>query len=672
MTNRLAESTSPYLLQHADNPVDWWQWSPEAFDEARRRDVPILLSIGYSACHWCHVMAHESFEDPDTAELLNKHFVSIKVDREERPDVDAVYMEATQAMSGQGGWPMTCVLTPDGQPFHCGTYYPPTSRPGMPSFRQLLTAVIEAWQTQREEIIATGAQVVDALTQQQQRLPESTVDDELLAGAVVSLLGDYDRRRGGFGSAPKFPPSMVLEFLLRNHERTGSADALFMATHGLVAMARGGIYDQLAGGFPRYSVDANWVVPHFEKMLYDNALLLRAYAHLARRDESGLARRIATETAGFLLTGLRTPQGAFAAALDADTDGVEGLTYVWTPGQLADVLGEQDGAWAAELFTVTPEGTFEHGLSTLQLLADPADPARFASVRERLLAARALRPQPACDDKVVTGWNGLAITALAEAGVALDQPAWVEAAARAADFLLDNHLVDGRLRRTSRQGVVGTTAGVLEDYATLADGLLALHQATAQPRWLAAAVSLLDTALVHFADTSAPGVFHDTADDAERLIRRPSDPADNASPSGASALAGALLTASALAGADRADTYRSAAEQAVSRAGLLLERAPRFAGHWGTVAEAMLAGPVQVAVVGTGDDAGFGALRAAAVAHAPGGAVVLAGAPDAPGAPLLADRPLLEGAPAAYVCRGYVCDRPVGSVAELVAALRRD
>jgi hypothetical protein len=670
MTNRLADSTSPYLLQHADNPVDWWQWSDEAFAEARRRDVPILLSVGYSACHWCHVMAHESFEDPKLAELLNANFVSIKVDREERPDVDAVYMEATQAMSGHGGWPMTCLLTPDGQPFHCGTYYPPTPRQGMPSFRQLLDAVIDAWQHRRDEIVAAGAQVVEALTQQQQRLPESTVDDDLLAGAVVSLLGDYDRRRGGFGTAPKFPPSMVLEFLLRNHERTGSADSLFMATHALESMARGGIYDQLAGGFARYSVDAEWVVPHFEKMLYDNALLLRCYVHLARRSESAFARRIAAETAGFLLTSLRTPQGAFAAALDADTDGVEGLTYVWTPAQLADVLGEADGAWAAELFDVTELGTFEEGASTLQLRVDPGDTARWASVRERLLAARAERPQPACDDKVVTGWNGLAITALAEAGVALDEPGWVEAAAGAAEFLLGTHLVDGRLRRTSRQGVVGTSAGVLEDYAALADGLLALYQATAQVRWLDAAVSLLDIALARFADESAPGAFHDTADDAEALIRRPSDPADNASPAGASILAGALLTASALAGADRADRYRVAAEQAVARAGLLIERAPRFAGHWCTVAEALLAGPIQVAVVGVPGERGFDDLRAAAVAEAPGGAVVLAGAPDA--APLLADRPLLDGAAAAYVCRGYVCDRPVDSVAELVLALRRD
>jgi hypothetical protein len=671
MTNRLADSTSPYLLQHAENPVDWWPWCAEAFEEARERDVPVFLSVGYSACHWCHVMAHESFEDADTAALLNKHFVSIKVDREERPDVDAVYMEATQAMSGQGGWPMTCLLTPDGQPFHCGTYYPPTARAGMPSFRQLLTAVVEAWTTRRADIVEAGGKVVAALTQQKQQLPQSTVDDELLSGAVVSLLGDYDRRHGGFGSAPKFPPSMVLEFLLRNHERTGSADTLFMAQHALEAMARGGIYDQLAGGFARYSVDASWVVPHFEKMLYDNALLLRCYAHLARRTDSAPARRIATETAEFLLTSLRTPQGAFAAALDADTDGVEGLTYVWSPAQLVQVLGEADGQWAAELFAVTEEGTFEHDTSTLQLPADPADLPRWESVRTRLLAARNSRPQPACDDKVVTGWNGLVITALAEAGVALAQPSWVGAAATAADFLLDRHLVDGRLRRTSRQGVVGSSAGVLEDYGAFADGLLALHQATGQARWLQAAVSLLDTALARFADAAAPGVFHDTADDAEKLIRRPADPADNASPAGASVLAGALLTAAALAGVEHTAGYREAAEQAVARAGLLIERAPRFAGHWCTVAEAMLAGPIQVAVVGSATDAEFERLLTAAVAGVPGGAVVLSGVPDAPGVPLLADRPLLADGPAAYVCRGYVCDRPVGSAAELTDALRR-
>ena len=667
MANRLADSTSPYLLQHAENPVDWWPWCPEAFAEARRREVPVLLSIGYAACHWCHVMAHESFEDADTAALMNANFVNIKVDREERPDIDAVYMEATQGMTGQGGWPMTCFLTADGEPFHCGTYYPKSPMPGMPSFPQLLTAVSEAWVDRGEEVRKAAARVVEQLSEQRSPLPESVLDDEVLTGAVSRLCAETDSANGGFGDAPKFPPSMVLEFLLRHHERTGSADALRLARETCAAMARGGIYDQLAGGFARYSVDAAWVVPHFEKMLYDNALLLRAYAHLGRLGDE-LAARVARETAEFLLRDLRTPQGGFAASLDADTAGVEGLTYVWTPDQLRELLGEQDGAWAAELLNVTAEGTFEQGASTLQLLGDPDDPARWARIRERMLAARDERPQPGEDDKVVTAWNGQAIVGLVEAAAALGEPSWIEAAAEAADLLLSTHLVGGRLRRTSREGVVGTAAGVLEDYACFADGLLSLHQATADDRWLSAAGELLDVALEQFADDEHPGTFHDTAADAEALVRRPSDPTDNASPSGASALTSALLTASALVGPDDTGRYRAAAEQALSRAGLLAQRAPRFAGHWLAVAEARAQGPLQVAVVGP-DDTSRAPLLAVAHRSAPGGAVVVASTPEAAGVPLLADRPLVDGEAAAYVCRGYVCDRPVTTSGDLVENL---
>ncbi|KAA2263233.1 thioredoxin domain-containing protein [Solihabitans fulvus] len=666
MVNRLAHAQSPYLLQHASNPVDWYEWGEQAMSAARQRDVPILLSIGYAACHWCHVMAHESFENDAIAEFMNRHFVNVKVDREERPDVDAVYMEVTQAMTGHGGWPMTCFLTPDAEPFHCGTYYPPTPRPGMPGFLQLLTAVTEAWTDRGDEVRAAAAQVIEQLGEAATPLPESTVDDEALSGAVVSLLGEYDRRHGGFGGAPKFPPSMVLEFLLRHHERTGSVDALAMAEQTCAAMAGSGMYDQLAGGFARYSVDAGWVVPHFEKMLYDNGLLLRVYTHLFRRTGNVRFREVVEDTAEFLLRDLRTPQGGFAASLDADTDGVEGLTYAWTPAQLADVLGRDDAALAGELFGVTEQGTFEHGSSTLRLLAEPTDPQRWRDIRARLLAARATRPQPARDDKVVTAWNGLAIAALAEAGVLLGNDSWTAAAGDAAGLLLDLHVVNGRLLRTSRDGVAGTAAGVLEDYGCLADGLLALHQATAEPRWLDAACALLDTAVARFAG-EAGGAFHDTADDAEALVRRPSDPTDNASPSGASALAGALLAASVLAGPERSGGYRELAERAVARSGVLAARAPRFAGHWLSVAEALRGGPVQVAVVGAADDPARAELYAAAVSAVPGGAVVVAGEPDA--APLLADRPLVAGRAAAYVCRGYVCDRPVTEVADLIAAL---
>ncbi|MDI2032854.1 thioredoxin domain-containing protein [Saccharopolyspora sp. TS4A08] len=667
MANRLADATSPYLLQHADNPVDWWPWCPEAFAEARRRNVPVLLSIGYAACHWCHVMAHESFEDDDTARLMNEHFVNIKVDREERPDIDAVYMEATQAMTGQGGWPMTCFLTSDGEPFHCGTYYPAEPMPGMPSFPQLLAAVAQAWENRGDEVRASATRIVEQLSAQRSPLPETILDDEVLTGAVGRLRAEADGDHGGFGGAPKFPPSMVLEFLLRHHERTGSAQALELARDCCSAMARGGLYDQLAGGFARYSVDAAWVVPHFEKMLYDNALLLRAYAHLGRLGDE-LAARVARETAGFMLRDLRTPEGGFAASLDADTDGVEGLTYVWTPEQLREVLGSSDGDWAASLLVVTPDGTFEEGASTLQLPRDPDDPERWAHVRDRLLAAREQRPQPGEDDKVVTAWNGLAITALVEAASALEEPSWVEAAAGAAELLLATHRVDGRLLRTSRNGVAGTAAGVLEDYACFADGLLSLHQATADPRWLTAACELLDVALEQFADAEHPGAFHDTAADAEALVRRPSDPTDNASPSGAAALTSALLTASALVGPESTSRYRAAAEQGLSRAGLLAQRAPRFAGHWLTAAEARAQGPLQVAVVGP-DAAARAELLAVVHRRAPGGAVVVGSAPEAAGVPLLTDRPLVDGSAAAYVCRGYVCDRPVTSPDDLAGNL---
>jgi hypothetical protein len=575
-------------------------------------------------------------------------------------------MAATQAMTGQGGWPMTCFLTPAGEPFHCGTYYPPAPRPGIPSFRQLLAAVTRAWTDDGVRVRSSAGEIAARLADNAAAsLPPAGLDTDALDRAAQTLAEESDPVQGGFGGAPKFPPSMTLEFLLRHHERTGSADALRMVTLTAERMARGGMYDQLAGGFARYSVDERWVVPHFEKMLYDNALLLRAYGHLARLPGAPpSARRVAEETAGFLLRDLRTPEGGFASALDADTEGVEGLTYAWTPAQLLEVLGD-DAAWAAELLVVTSAGTFDHGSSTLQLPDDPDDPERFARVRAALLAARNRRPQPARDDKVVTAWNGMAVLALAEAGAALGRPDWVAAAGETADLLLDRHVVDGRVRRSSRGGVVGTAAGVLDDHAFLADALLALHQATGSPERLAQACEVLDLTLAHFADPASPGAFFDTADDAEALLHRPRDLTDNATPSGAAALAGALLTASVL--VDDPARYRAPAEEALRSAGTLAQRFPRFAGHWLTVAEAAVRGPLQVAVAGP--DPGRAVLAAHARAIAPGGTVVVAGDPDAPGVPLLAHRPLVDGAAAAYVCRGFVCDRPVTTPDELTAAL---
>jgi uncharacterized protein len=666
MGNRLANSTSPYLLQHANNPVDWWPWCDEAFAEAAKRDVPVLLSIGYAACHWCHVMAHESFENDQIAAVMNVNFVNIKVDREERPDVDAIYMEATQAMTGQGGWPMTCFLTPTGEPFHCGTYFPPVPRHGIPGFPELLVAVRQAWNSRGDQVREAAKRIAEQLSERAAPLTESAVDEAVLASAVDKLVAEFDERHGGFGTAPKFPPSMLLEFLLRHHERTGSQPALSMVERTCEAMARGGIYDQLAGGFARYSVDAAWVVPHFEKMLYDNALLLRVYTHLARLTGSATARRVAEQTAAFLLDGLGTEQGGFAASLDADTEGQEGATYVWTPRQLVDVLGSADGEWAAQQLAVTKVGTFEHGTSVLQLPDDPDDADRWERVRAALLEERSARAQPGRDDKVVTEWNGMAITALAEAGGVFGRPEWIAAAATAAELMLGTHLVDGRLRRSSRDGVVGTASGVLADHAWLVEGLLALYQVTGADRWYDAALPVLELARQHFADPDHAGAWFDTANDAEVLFRRPANSIDNATPAGASAIAGGLLTASALSGSQ---DYRSAAEASVARAGMVPAKAPQAAGHWLTVAEGLAQGPIQVAVVGAAGDAARAELEARARWAAPGAAVVLAGEPGAQ-QPMLAGRDLISGVPAAYVCRGFVCDRPVTSADDLQAQLR--
>ncbi|CAA0132039.1 Uncharacterised protein [Mycolicibacterium vanbaalenii] len=658
-SNTLAAATSPYLRQHADNPVRWQQWTPEALALAAQRDVPILLSIGYAACHWCHVMAHESFADAEVAAAANKNFVCIKVDREERPDLDAVYMNATVALTGQGGWPMTCFLTPDGRPFFCGTYYP------KPNFLQLLAAVSETWRTRRAEVEDTSDKIADELRSMSSGLPGGgpPVTPAMCDDAVAAVLADEDVANGGFGGAPKFPPSALLEALLRNHERTGAAAPLAAVVRAGEAMARGGIYDQLAGGFARYSVDASWVVPHFEKMLYDNAQLLRGYAHWARRTGDALACRTADGIARFLIDELRS-DAMFVSSLDADAAGEEGLTYVWTPGQLCEVLGADDGRWAAEVFGVTDGGTFEHGASVLQLRADPDDTERLDNVRTALLAARSLRPQPARDDKVVTAWNGLAVTALAEAGAGLGRSEYLSAAMDCARRTVDLHMVGGRLRRSSLAGVVGDSAAVLEDHAALATGLLTLHQATGQRVWLDDAVVLLDLALDHFADPDDEGRWYDVADDAERLMLRPSDPMDGATPSGASLIAEALQLAAHLVPADRAPRYARAADAALARASILLSRAPRAGGHWLAVAEAAARGPIQIAVA---CDPADSELLAAARRLAPGGAVVVGGAADS--SELLLGRPRVGDADAAYVCRGQVCDLPVTTVADLAAAL---
>ena len=668
MTNRLAASTSPYLLQHVDNPVDWQEWSDAAFAEARDRDVPVLLSVGYSACHWCHVMAHESFEDAEVADYLNARYVAIKVDREERPDVDAVYMQATQALTGHGGWPMTVFLTPDREPFYAGTYFPPEPRHQMPSFRQLLEAVHDTWTQDRGRLLDAATRITSSLAERRGVAAADALDPHLVAVAldtgVATLASQYDVTRGGFGRAPKFPPSTTLEALVRHHARTGDTRALDMAVGTCDAMARGGMYDQLAGGFARYSVDAEWVVPHFEKMLYDNALLLRAYLHVWRSTGSPLAERVVRSTADFLLERMRSSEGGFISALDADTDGVEGLTYAWTAAQLEAVLGEEDGSWAADLLEVTDAGTFEHGASVLQLLRDPEDLPRWYAVARALLAARDARPQPGRDDKVVAAGNGLAITALAEAGALLGVPAWVQASTEAAILLDTVHRDDaGRLLRVSRDGRAGTQAAVLEDLGCVADGFLALSQATGDRAWLDRAGALLDDALGRFRDPESGGFF-DTASDAEALVLRPQEPGDNATPSGWAATTSALLTYSALTGSE---AHRAAAEESLAPLVALAAQHPRFAGTASATLEAWLDGPREVAIVGAPDDPRTRQLVEIARRSTAPGIVVVSGGPG--------DHPLLEGrvaqgdVPTAYVCRHFVCDAPTTDPRVLLAQL---
>ncbi|MFX0537673.1 thioredoxin domain-containing protein [Ornithinimicrobium sp. Y1847] len=665
MANRLAASTSPYLQQHADNPVDWWEWGEEAFAEARRRGLPILLSVGYAACHWCHVMAHESFEDEQVAAAVNDDFIAIKVDREERPDVDAVYLTATTALTGHAGWPMTCLLTPDGAPFWAGTYLPKEH------FLRLLAGAAATWQEDPDRVREGGERIVTALQEAAEAAQSSAggadpLDEADLSAAVAGLSADFDTQWGGFGGAPKFPPSMVLAFLLRHHGRTGDPAALRMVRETCEAMARSGTYDQLGGGFARYAVDRAWVVPHFEKMLYDNALLLPVYTDLARADAGSRpwANRIVRETVGWLLDELWTEQAAFASSLDADTEGVEGLTYVWTPEQLSGALGEEDGARAAEIFGVTPTGTFEEGASTLQLRADVPEDERawFAGIRERLLLHRTLRPQPARDDKVITAWNGLAVAALAHAGWALDEPDWVDVAARCARFLLDTHVVDGRLRRSSRDGHVGSALGVAEDYGNLIDGLLALHRATGDGAWLSAAGDLVSSALDLF--DGPDGTFTSTGHDAERLVLTPRAEGDNAEPGGLSSLAVATLRHGVQASSV---THLERGAAALSGMSHLALAAPRFAGWALAGAEELLSGPALVRV-GVGPEPNGPDAHEPEANEGPSGSTALGEVVrHTPSGILVGLDPQLPPG-TAVVCRGTTCGLPTREPGDLPTA----
>jgi len=677
MVNRLASESSPYLRQHADNPVWWFPWGEEALQEAKKEDKPILLSVGYAACHWCHVMAHESFEDPATAAMMNEHFVNVKVDREERPDIDSIYMNAVVALTGQGGWPMTVMLTPDGEPFFGGTYFPPAPRYGMPSFKQVLHSVSEAWEYRRNEIVESAEKITEQLGRMASlEAPRALLVDSVMTEAVASIGRQFDPERGGFGGAPKFPQAMTIEFLLRHFIKTGDKSALLMAERTLEMMARGGIYDQLGGGFARYSTDANWLVPHFEKMLYDNALLANAYLHAWRITARPLYRRVVEETLDWALIEMRHEAGGFYSSLDADSAGIEGKFYVWQSDEIESALGEDATAFM-RYYGVTSQGNWE-GTNILNVAGDVAEVAnelglgrdeaivRLNQGRQTLYALRAKRTWPGLDDKVLTAWNGLMVKALAEAGRDLARDDYLQSAAATAEFIYDNlRREDGRLYRSWKEGFGARFGAYLEDYAYLAEGLLALYQSTFDVRWYLWAKELSDLILTHFKD-DANGGFFDTADDHESLIFRPKDVQDNAVPSGGAAAANALLTISLFSGAQEAWEVAEAAVVANSR---LMAQYPTGFGHWLCATCMILDETLEVAIVGDlASSDTMELLQVVFETYRPN--IIVAAGDSASGVPLLSERTNIGGKATAYVCRRFVCKQPVQAPAQLRALLQ--
>ncbi|MCJ7709673.1 MAG: thioredoxin domain-containing protein [Chloroflexi bacterium] len=688
--NHLAGETSPYLLQHAGNPVDWYPWGEEALARARLLDRPIFLSIGYAACHWCHVMERESFEDEATAAVLNAHYVPIKVDREERPDLDQLYMGAVQALTGQGGWPMSVFLAPDGRPFYGGTYYPDTPRHGMPSFRQVLDAIRAAWAEQRDEIERAGERLVEALAAEQAIGSTAGQSDgppavEILGRAAAAIAASSDPVNGGWGKAPKFPQPMTIEALLLRHAATGDPRPLEIARRSLDAMAAGGVRDQLGGGFHRYATDAAWLVPHFEQMLYDNAQLARVYVHAWALTGDPSYLDTATCTLDYMLRELRTAEGGFAASQDADTDGHEGATFTWTADEVRDVLGP-DGALFSAAYGVTDGGNWE-GRTILSRVRDDRElgerfglpvedvAAGLAASRAALLARRDGRAQPARDDKVLAAWNGLAIAALSDAARALDASGdarlldqaarYRDAASAAATAVLGGLLgPDGRLRRSWKDGRA-TADGVLEDHANLAEGLLALHGATLDERWFTASVSLAEMMLARFTDPS--GGFFDTAEDGERLVVRPKGLQDNAVPSGSSMAATVLLRLTALTGEPR---YRAAADRAIVVMTPLLGTHPTAFAQWLAALELAHTGLIEIAIVGDPDaEATRRLVRTANRGYTPFRVVAASATPMSSVVPLMRDRFVLNGRPTAFVCRDFACRMPVHEPEALDALL---
>jgi len=678
VANRLASETSPYLLQHAQNPVDWYPWGTEAFEAARAQDKPVFLSVGYSACHWCHVMEHESFENEVTAALMNRHFISIKVDREERPDVDAIYMKAVQAMTEHGGWPMSVFLTPEGEPFYGGTYFPDKARHGLPSFTQLLERIAQAWQTRRSDLVDSGSRLSGVLAQSVGSSRASALtaaDASVLDAALNGVRRSFDSVNGGWGGAPKFPQPAIIEFVLRRQLATGDASLLGMVTSTLDAMAHGGIYDQLGGGFHRYAVDRIWLVPHFEKLLYDNAQLARVYLHAWQVTGKPLYRRIVEETLDYAAREMRERGGGFYSAQDADSEGEEGRFFVWTPAQIAAVT--DDAALVMAAYGVTEGGNFEganilHGVRPTEDLASEfgvtADgvtaaevDARLRRAREQLLAARGTRVRPSTDDKVLTSWNGLMLTAFAEAARALDREDYLAIAQSNAAFVLSqSRASDGRLLRTWKGGEAKLN-GYLEDYALYAEGLLELYQATFDPEWFDSAVELADRILAHFADPASG--FFDTSDDHEQLLFRPKETQDGAMPSGGSVAAMVLAKLGAYTGNTG---YSDAAESALASMRSQMSRAPLGFASWLSALDFVLSEPSELAIVGVDPRP---MLRVVSSAYRPN-LVVAAKVGDVESSvPLLADRDAVDGAATAYLCRHFACELPVTSVDGLAALL---
>jgi len=686
VANRLALETSPYLLQHAHNPVDWHPWGEEALSLARREDRPILLSIGYSACHWCHVMERESFEDPGIAALMNEGFVNIKVDREERPDLDSIYMRAVQVLTGHGGWPLTAFLTPDGRAFFGGTYFPPEPRHGMPSFRQVLMSVSDAYRNRREDVEKGSEQLLAALREPDSgggpshapAAPEDR-DAAILEHAVRFLAGRFDPVHGGFGPAPKFPQPMTLEILLRQFHRTGDGEALDMVVRTLRSMARGGIRDHLGGGFHRYSVDGRWLVPHFEKMLYDNGLLARVYLHAFQITGDPELRDAATSTLDYILEDLRGPEGGFYSARDADSEGEEGLFYLWRPQEVDDILGEVEGALLRQTYDVSEMGNFEgsnilhlpRGLDSLATtegipLEELED--RLSRSRNALKQARSLREPPFRDEKVLVSWNSFVLRALAEAGASLGREDYLEAARVNASFLLDNLREGGRLLRSWKDGSAKVPA-FLEDHAGLGNALLSLYEATLEPRWLVDALDLAEEVLKLFWEENE-GLFYDSPHDGERLVLRPRDIMDNATPSGNSLAVELLLRTVSLTGAKR---LREPALRTLAREADAMRRFPSAFGRLLSGLTLHLDPPVEVVLLGREGEALLGEmLRAAHRPYLPNRVIAGGGPARLPPFPLFQGREPKGDGPTAYVCRDFTCSAPMGEPGELLEELERE